>query len=128
MCGPAPGRETAGDVMALQARTYVIGHGRGSTHGMDTSTDQHWSHQAACAGADADQWHVHTAQPNWTSVGRCIHICRRHCPVQEQCYREFAGEIKSAIIGGYYFNDSGDLSAYQPDPGTCTACRKGLAA
>lgn len=101
----------------------VNGHKRASTYGLDARTDLHWSHDAACAqpGVDPDLWHTNT-NPDWQQVGSAIHICRQHCPVQQECFLRLGG-MRSTVIGGYYFNDQGVLSSYQPVAPGCEGCR-----
>lgn len=95
---------------------------RASTYGLTVNPDQHWSHAAACAKSDTpDLWTVRNQSPDWDAVSRAIHICRTHCPVQEQCYQDMAG-LRSTVIGGYYFNDQGHLSAHQPASRRCREC------
>lgn len=97
-------------------------HKRGSTHGLTINDDQHWSHRGACASSDdPDLWSVRGQVPDWDAISRAVHICRSHCPVQEQCYREMAG-LRSTVIGGYYFNDKGNLSSRQPVARRCREC------
>lgn len=90
--------------MALRASTYVIGHGRGSTHGPDVGAEDDWRHRGACGNGtyNPDLW----TSPTNSDLGQARWVCLRECPVQQQCAAwalKHPEQAEGAVYGGYYY-------------------------
>lgn len=86
-----------------------------------------WLPGALCAqpGMDPELWHVTAGRTHALSVGRmgrAKHMCRRHCPVIEQCHEWAKTKAwNSCCVGGVVYG-YGENRVSQREAGWCQLC------
>lgn len=82
-----------------------------------------WEQQAAC-GENPELFHTRPGNGTWARVSAARHVCLYHCPVRQQC-EENIPPMRSAIVGGIYYNNRAEPSEYQPLDKRCARCTPG---
>lgn len=99
----------------------VLNHLGNPAYGLTAAPPAAWEHRAVCGTQDPDLWHGADSQVNWQRIAEAKHICQRHCPVLEECARDI-GPMRTAVVGGVFYNSHNKVSDYQPVANRCRIC------
>lgn len=90
-----------------------------SAHGLSTPVDDWWA-RGVCRNEDPELWFTDSLR------AEAMHVCRTHCPVVEQCYRDaLRNRPKAGVQGGQAWSAKGTpmyAGALEPAK-TCTRCK-----
>lgn len=92
-----------------------------SAHGLEGPRGDNWRARAACRHLDPETWFDADLRP------MALHICRRHCPVLQECrLNAFDHPPVSGVQGGVAFGLTGKpyADSYTTPAPTCPRCPK----